>query len=261
MNITIEGKVAFVSGGASGLGRAITLKLIESGAKVIFTSRNNNELTKLIDLVGDKHLGINADVTKEEDLEKAYQITLSKYGTVDILINNVGHTMEVTSPDVAKEIWMKVMDLNFLTHVSVTNKFLPLMKKKDWGRIVNITSIAGLEVSGPAPFNAAKAALTAYTRSLGRLLAMEYKNIVMTAVAPGVVVTDGGHWEKILKENSAHAEKYLKERTAAGRFGTVDEVTDIVVFLSSDKASFFQGSIIQVDGGQSRHYFSHTYME
>ena len=133
------------------------------------------------------------------------------------------------------------------------------MKKKNWGRIVNITSIAGLEVSGPSTFNVSKAALTAYTRSVGRQLAIEKRNIVMTAVAPGVIPTEKGHWNnKNLK--SKHALNYLKNRTALGRFGKMDEVTGIVIFMCSDKASFFHGAILQPDGGQSRQYMSFNYL-
>jgi len=133
------------------------------------------------------------------------------------------------------------------------------MKKKNWGRIINITSVAGMEISGPSTFNASKAALTAYTKSVGRALALEKKNIVMTAVAPGIIVTEKGHWNK-KTSNSTHAKQYLKNRSALGRFGTMDELTGIIVFLSSDKASFFHSSIIHADGGHSRHYMSDTYL-
>ena len=151
------------------------------------------------------------------------------------------------------------MDLNFFTADNVINTFIKYMKKNNWGRIINITSIAGIEISGPSSFNASKAALTAYSRSVGRQLAIEKKNIVMTAVAPGVIVTEKGHWNrKTIK--TKHAKNYLKNRTALGRFGTMDEFTGIIVFLSSEKASFFHGSILQPDGGQSRQYMSFNYL-
>ncbi len=260
MIITLENKIALVTGGAKGLGKAIVNKLNASGAIVFFTSRDNNEIEKIKSLNIKNIYPLCADVSTTSGIQTIFDYINDKFGKLDILVNNVGHTLEITDPYTSKEDWSEVMNLNFLCHVEVTNKFLPLMKKNDWGRIINITSIAGLEISGPAPFNAAKAALTSYTRSVGRLLAYENKNIVMTAIAPGVVVTEGGHWEKILKENPEHAKKYLDERVPLKRFGEIDEVTDIVVFLSSDNASFFQGSIIQVDGGQSRHYMYYSYL-
>ena len=151
------------------------------------------------------------------------------------------------------------MKLNFLLAVEVVNRFVGDMKKQNWGRIVNITSIAGMEISGPSTYNVSKAALTAYTKSVGRALAIEKRNVVMTAVAPGVVVTKKGRWNKKTIKLK-HAKNYLKNRTALGRFGKMDEITGIVVFLSSDMASFFHSTIIHADGGQSRHYMSDTYL-
>ena len=100
-----------------------------------------------------------------------------------------------------------------------------------------------------AAFNASKAALTAYSKSVGRQLALEKRNIVMTALAPGIVLTEQGHWKKILKKKPSHAKNYLKNRVPLGMFGTMDETTGIIVFLASEQASFFHGSIIHADGG------------
>ena len=159
------------------------------------------------------------------------------------------------------EDWKSVMNLNFFTSVEMVNNFISIMKKKNWGRIINITSVAGMEISGPSTFNASKAALTAYSKSVGRQLALEKRNIVMTALAPGIVLTEKGHWSKIIKKNRTHAKKYLKNRVPLERFGTMDETTGIVVFLSSEAASFFHGSIIHADGGHSKHYMSDTYLK
>lgn len=259
MNINLKGKVAIVTGGATGIGKGIAVALSEANAKVIITSRQNNEINKTLKKLNDKCIGFNLDVTKTDDLDNLYQDVIKKYKTVDILINNVGHTLGITDPFAPIEDWKKVIDLNVLTAINVTNKFIPLMKKKNWGRIVNITSIAGLEVSGPSTFNVSKAALTAYTRSVGRQLAIEKRNIVMTAVAPGIVPTEKGHWNNN-NLKSEHALSYLNNRTALGRFGKMDEITGIVVFMCSDKASFFHGSILQPDGGQSRQYMSFNYL-
>lgn len=263
MKISLKDKVALVTGGANGLGRDISLKLSRAGAAVAYTSRDVGALDSLTNELGSSiNLPIKADITKSIELNEAYRKIVAEFGRVDILVNNVGHTLEIKDPyEANKDQWAMVMNLNFLAHVEMTNAVLPSMKANDWGRIINITSLAGLEISGPAPFNAAKAALTAYTKSVGRLLALERRNVVMTAVAPGIVVTKGGHWEKILQENPDHAERYLRERSALGRFGTEDEVNDIVVFLASEHASFFHGSILQVDGGQSRHYMYNTFLE
>jgi NAD(P)-dependent dehydrogenase (short-subunit alcohol dehydrogenase family) len=262
MEITLEGKTALVTGGANGLGRNIVSKLAGAGARVAYTSRDEKALARTASEIGGSHLPIFADISEAGGVEKTFSQIENQFGCVDILVNNIGHTLGITDPFAAtKAEWSAVFNLNFLCHVEAINRALPSMKKNNWGRIINITSLAGLEISGPALFNSAKAALTAYTRSVGRLLAIEKTNIVMTAVAPGVVATEGGHWENMVRDNPDHAEKYLRERTALGRFGTEDEVNDIVIFLASDRASFFHGSVLQVDGGQSRHYMYHTFMD
>ena len=132
---------------------------------------------------------------------------------IDILVNNAGHNLNITNPYCKKTDWDRVFNINFFNSVQICNIVIPIMKKRKWGRIVNITSCAGLENMGPVTYGVSKAALTAYTRTMGRILAIESKNVVMTAIFPGVVVTKGGHWEKVLKKNPARARKYLKERS------------------------------------------------
>ncbi len=259
MNINLKNKVALVTGGATGIGKGIAKALSDSGATVIITSRDRKQISKTLKTLNKKSYGFSLDLTKNENIEKLYKKIKKKFKKVDILVNNIGHTLKIKDPFANIKEWKKVMDLNFFTTVNVTNKFIKDMKKNNWGRIINITSIAGIEISGPSTFNASKAALTAYTRSVGRQLAVEKRNIVMTAVAPGVIPTEKGHWNK-KNIKSKHAKEYLKNRTALGRFGTIEELTGIIVFLSSDKASFFHGSIIQPDGGQSRQYMSFNYL-
>lgn len=263
MEINLNRKIALVTGGATGIGKGVVKALASAGAKVLFTSRNKFSIQKIMKELknSEKHKGYNIDVSKEKNIEKLYKKIKKDYGGIDILVNNVGNTLNIKNPLCEISEWKKVFELNFFTAVNLVNYFIKDMKKKNWGRIINITSVAGMEVSGPSTYNASKAALTAYTKSVGRALALEKKNIVMTAVAPGIVITEKGHWNKILKKDPKHAKKYLKERVPLGRFGTMDETTGIIVFLASDYSSFFHGSIIHADGGHSKHYMSHTYLK
>ena len=259
MYIDLKNKIALVTGGATGIGKSIALALSNSNAKVIITSRDKKNIINTLKILPKNCKGYKLDLTKNNDVNKLHKKIKKDFGKIDIIVNNIGHTLNIKNPFAPIKDWKKIIDLNFITTVNVNNKFINEMKKRNWGRIINITSIAGLEISGPSTFNVSKAALTAYTRSVGRQLAVEKRNIVMTAVAPGVIPTERGHWNK-KNIKSKHAKNYLKNRTALGRFGTMDELTSIIVFLSSDKASFFHGSIIQPDGGQSRQYMAFNYL-
>ena len=261
MNVGIKGKNALVTGGANGIGKSIAEGLANEGVNVYFTSRSKKtiyEMENTLQKYNARCKGIKVDFLKKNSLN----IFLNKIKKlkIDILVNNAGHTLDIKDPYCNISDWHKLMKVNFDAPVQIVNAVVPYMKKARWGRIVNITSCAGLENSGPVTYTVSKAALTAYTRTMGRILATESKNIVMTAVFPGVVVTKGGHWEKILKTNPKHAKKYLKERCPLGRFGKVDEISPVVIFYCSQFASFSHGAIIPVDAGQSRHFMTHNYL-
>lgn len=225
MNLGITGKTALVTGGARGIGAGIAKALQDEGANVFITSRS----------LPDAPLPSN----------------------VEILVNNIGHTLDVTDPYCDKYDWHKVLDLNLMQAVEMSNKYLTVMRAMNWGRIVNITSCAGLENSGPVTYCVAKAALTAYTRSMGRVLAAESPGVVMCALYPSVIKTEGGHWDKA---DPAHAEKYLAERVPTKRFQTVEEFAQVVAFYCGEQARACHGAIIGVDQGQSRHYSAHNYL-
>jgi NAD(P)-dependent dehydrogenase (short-subunit alcohol dehydrogenase family) len=209
MKIDLSGKIALVTGGATGIGKGIAIALSKANATVIITSRRKTDIQNTLKVLGNKNsFGFNIDLSKKKNVKILYKKIKSKFSKVDILINNIGHTLNIKDPFVDVKKWEEVMNLNFFTAVNVTNNFIKDMKKDNWGRIINITSIAGLEISGPSTFNASKAALTAYTRSVGRQLALEKRNIVMTAVAPGVVITEKGHWnpKNIKSKHAKHCD-------------------------------------------------------
>jgi NAD(P)-dependent dehydrogenase (short-subunit alcohol dehydrogenase family) len=261
MKLGIKKKIALVTGGANGIGKSISEGLANEGVTVFFTSRSQktiHEMESILKKYNANCKGFKVDFLIKNSLNNF--LKKIKKLKIDILVNNAGHTFDITNPYCDISDWHKLMKVNFDTPVQIINEAVPYMKKKNWGRIVNITSCAGLENSGPVTYTVSKAALTAYTRTMGRILATESKNIVMSAVFPGVVATKGGHWEKILKSNPAHAKKYLKERCPLGRFGKVEEISSVVVFYCSELASFSHGAIIPVDAGQSRHFMTHNYL-
>ena len=261
MNLNLKGKTALITGGANGIGEEISQKLASEGVNIYVTTRDKKNLTKLKKKLKKYDVvvgGVVLDFLKKSYVSKIKN--LIKKTNIDILINNAGHNLNVTDPYCKRKKWDQVLELNFFNTVEICNLVIPKMKKKKWGRIVNITSCAGLENMGPVTYGVSKAALTAYTRTMGRILATETKNVVMTAIFPGVVLTKGGHWDKVIKKNPSRAKKYLKERAPLGRFGKPNEIAPVVAFYCSDLASFSQGAIIPVDAGQSRHYMYFNYL-
>lgn len=263
MNLGIEGKVALVTGGTRGIGKAIAIKLAEEGARVVVTSRSKARIDVFLTENHQKYkydfFGIQSSL-KVNELD-GLSSELSRFNLqIDILVNNAGDTLGITDPFCGIDEWREVVDLNFMVPVELSRRFIPRMIELGWGRIVNITSCAGLENSGPVTFSSSKAAITAYTRSMGRVLATMAQNVVMTAVFPGVVATKGGHWDEIIKTDPKRAEKYLRERCPLGRFGQENEVADTVLFYCSEKVSFSHGAIVPADGGQSKHYMYHNFL-
>jgi len=263
MDLGLKGKRALVTGGAVGIGQAIAVELAKEGAKIVITSRNEERLSATLQKLGGKDAGHYSAVT-DIAAEGAPQVLADdihkNFGNLDIVVNNVGSTLKVTDPYCPVSDWRRIFRLNFEVAIEINNLFIPYMKQQDWGRIVNITAGAGLENSGPVTYCASKAALTAYTRAMGRILAIETANVVMTAVLPGVVLTEGGHWDLVMKERPEHAERYLKERCPVGRFGEPSEISPLVAHLCSEKATFCQGSILLVDAGQAKHNMYFNYL-
>ena len=258
MNLGLKGKRGLVTGGSTGIGKAIAVDLAKEGVKLVLTSRKEERLKKTIQEIGGSkagHLGIVTDITKGDAPQKLANGIWRKFGQLDIVVNNVGDTLGITDPYCSISDWRKIFRLNLEVAIEINNLFIPHMKKQDWGRVVNITAGASMENSGPVPYCSIKAAYTAYTRSMGRVLAIETKNVVMSAVLPGVILTEEGHWQNVLKTNPSHAEKYLKDRCPLGRFGTPSEISPMVVLLCSELATFCQGSIVPVDAGQAKHFF------
>ena len=260
MDLGITNKKVLVTGGCNGIGSQITFDFLNEGCQVTATTRKEstakNFINKLDERFKNKFNYLISELSTKNELNEFLNKNIFDF---DILINNAGHTLDLKSPNSTLEEWERILTLNFLSSVKISDACIPHMRGKGWGRIVNITSCAGFENSGPVTYTCSKAALTAYTRTMGRILATEDPGIVMTAVYPGVIKTKGGHWENVLRNNPEHAEKYLSERCPLGRFGETEEFTPTVIFFCSKQASFAHGTIVGIDGGQSRHFLHTSY--
>ncbi len=257
MDLQLKGKRALITGAGRGIGRAITLALAKEGVQVAAVARTPKDVNALIkDLGGNSagHAGVVMDLTKEGAPQKLVgNLKRNRFGTIDIVIHNLGGTINIKDPFCSIGDWRKVYRLNFEVAVEFNRLLIPAMQKQKWGRAIHISSIAAMENHGPVTYCAIKAALTAYTRAMGGVVAPD--GVVVSALLPGAVFTDHGYWDETMKKHPGHVKKFLTERQRIGRFGTPEEIANFVTFLCSPLASFNTGSIIPIDGGQGRGYF------
>lgn len=256
MDLGIRDRLALITAGGRGIGAAIAKCLAKEGARVAVVSRTASDIKKLVDQMGGKkrgHLGITLDLVEENAPKELVKILRKDFGMPSIVVHNLGGTLDIKDPFCSIHDWRRVYRFNFEVTVELNILLVPNMQKKKWGRVVHISSISSMENHGPVTYCAMKAALTAYTRSFGGVVACD--GVVVSAVLPGAVYTQKGYWEMASKKDPEHVRKFLAERQRIGRFGKPEEIGEFVAFLCSNLASFNTGSIVPVDGGQGRGYF------
>jgi NAD(P)-dependent dehydrogenase (short-subunit alcohol dehydrogenase family) len=245
--LSLNGKVAVVVGGTTGIGNALSLGLTEAGASVVATSRRIEEVERTaaqIEQRGGRTLRQTSDVTDRASLEKLKDVVLARFEKVDILINCAGRTKRTPTLDVSEEEWNAIVECNLTGTLRGCQIFGRHMLERGYGRIVNIASLTTfLGFKDVAAYGASKAAVGSLTKTL----AVEWgpRGVNVNGIAPGVFLTD---LNRQLLEGSERG-KELKLRTPGGRFGHVDELVGAAIFLSSDAAGFVNGEIIAVDGG------------
>lgn len=259
-NYNIENKIAFVTGGSHGIGRAIALDLAREGCLVIICARSLDNLQSTIKELNDinklDNMYIIADALSEKDLENSISVIIEKYDKIDILINNVGgggrwgkeipHETDI-------RVWYEVYEKNAMAATKCTMKTLPYMMKNNWGRVVTISSIYGYEGGGRPWFNMAKSAEIALMKSLSLNKLYAGNGITFNCVAPGYIMIKDTGWDKICKENKDKYSEALNE-LPIGKFLQVEDVANVVTFLCSDLAKGVNGQCIRVDGGQTRSF-------
>jgi len=244
MEKDLQGKIALVTGAGSGIGQAVALLYAEHGATVVvndMSEKRGNETMEL--LKNAEAIFLQADVSKHEEVEALVNKIVAQYGRLDIACNNAGIGGEISNiADTTIEEWHKVISVN-LSSVFYCMKYqLTQMERQGYGAIVNMTSVLGtVGLAGSAPYTASKHGVVGLTKNA----ALEYstKGIRINAVAPGFTDTP------LLRNMDEAARKHVAGWHATNRFGTAREVAELVVWLSSDKASFATGGYYPVDGG------------
>ena len=247
----LQNKVALITGGSLGLGKATAFVFAEEGAKVIITGRTEKTLKATVEEGKKKGLDIEYlvnDVSKEEDCKKAVDHVIKKYGRIDILFNNAGVLYLGFTHETDTKIWDETFNINVKGTYLMSKYTIPHMIKQGYGCVVNNSSVLGLKaVPGVAAYNATKGAVTQLTRSM----ALEYadKGIRVNAICPGTIDTPMVDGLLNQMPDRAEAEKLFKSFHPVGRFGTAEEIAHSVLFLCDDKVGFMTGTMLSVDGG------------
>ncbi len=246
MEISLTGKVSLITGSTRGIGRAIAEKLAQSGSSVVITGTSREKAESVAKEISEKYsvdaFGVEMNLLSEESIKKAFEEINQKVDGIDILVNNAGITRDKLFLRMSLQDWEEVIKVNLTGTFLVTQNAIKKMLKQRWGRIVNISSVVGFTGNvGQTNYATTKAGLVGFTKSLAKELAP--RNILVNAVAPGFIETDmTAVLSEEIKEN-------YKKQIPMGRFGSPEEVANVVLFLVSDLASYITGEVIHVNGG------------
>lgn len=245
--LELNGKVAVVIGGTSGIGLAIARGFADAGADVIPTSRRLEQVQAAaaeIEQRGRRSLRISSDVSDRNSLQQVLDEAIKAFGKVDILVNSAGRTKRAPTLDFSEEDWDSILDTNLTGTLRAAQVFGRHMLEREYGSIINIASLSTfVALYEVAAYSASKAAVASLTKSLA--IEWSQRGVRVNAIAPGVFRTPLN--EKLLDETERGREFLL--RTPMRRFGNVDELAGAAIFLASDAASFVNGEILTVDGG------------
>ena len=247
----LKDRVAIITGGGSGIGREIAIKFSKSGSKLIIVDRRDdfaNETVRLIENIGNEAISIKTDVTDFSQVKEMVTTALITFGKIDILVNNAGWDKLGPFVETTAEFWDAIIDLNLKGHIYCTRAVLDHMMERKRGVIINMASDAGkIGFRGEVVYSAAKGGVIAFGKALAK--EMGEHGIRINSVAPGP--TETPMLQIGLEKNKYVFDEMmlLKKQTPLGRFGTPEEVADLVLFLASDESKFITGQVISINGG------------
>ncbi|HEY8536415.1 MAG TPA: SDR family oxidoreductase [Vicinamibacterales bacterium] len=256
MDLQLSGKAALITGSSRGLGLASAKSLAAEGCRVMLTARGVERLREAEEEVrgvaadADGVASIAGDLATADGIAAAVEATVSRFGRLDILVNNMGLARGAGLLDTSDEEWQEAFDQTLFPAIRASRLAVPHMQRAGGGVIIMVTSIWGREAGGRMTYNAVKAAETSLAKALAHQLAKH--NIRVLSVAPGSILFPGGSWHRRQQADPEGIAEFIRRELPFGRFGRAEEVGDVVAFLASPRASWISGASIVVDGGQSR---------
>ena len=258
MDLSLEGKIAMITGGTRGLGLQIASVLAREGCHISICGRDGRRARDRVDefiAQGYQARSTAADVTIETEAANFYEETVSEMGHPDILVNNVGGRRgSVNFEETSMEQFMAGLEVNLVSAVRLSAMVLSHMKQQQWGRIINISSIYGREHGGSIDYMVGKAGLIAFSKHLA--LQMAPHGVLVNCVAPGSIDFPVSTWDRFQRtETPDVVAEFVARNLPMGRFGWPEPIGEMVAFLASDRADLITGACINVDGGQSKSLF------
>jgi 3-oxoacyl-[acyl-carrier protein] reductase len=251
MDLGLTGKLCLVSGASRGIGRAIALALAREGAQVAAVARGRADLDALVAVLpGTGHASIRADVATTDGATAAIEGCVKVFGGIDAVVTVVGKSFARDAAGMDDADLAKSLDMNLWSAARVAQRAAPHLAARGGGSITMISSIWGREAGGAPGYNTAKAAVIALAKALARDYAKQ--GIRVNTIAPGSIVFPGGSWERRQNADPAGIAEFIQRELPFGRFGTPEEVADVVAFVASPRARWLSGACISVDGGQGR---------
>ena len=239
-------KVACITGATRGIGKQIAITLAKNGYDIVVNYKTENddliETKKEIESQNVKCLALQGDVSKFEDCESIAKEIIDKFGKIDVLVNNAGITKDMLLMRMKEEDFKQVIDVNLMGTFNMTKSVIGYMMKARTGRIINLSSVVGIiGNAGQTNYSASKAGIIGFTKSLAKEVAS--RNILVNAIAPGFIETN---MTEVLKEE---VKEEIAKSIPLKRMGKVEDVANLVKFLSSEESSYITGQVIHVDGG------------
>jgi len=258
VNLSLNNRVALVSGSSRGIGKAIAAAFLREGCRVCITARNEAPLAAALaefeaEFEKGRAISFCGDLTDSKIIERAVRGTHGQWGRLDAVVANLGSGSGKPGWQLDPEEWERLFRLNFFASVNLAQAAIPLLAESKHGALLFIASITGAEATAaPLPYSAAKAALINYSKNLASQVAK--LGVRVNCIAPGNILFPGGNWERHLEKDKNKVMQMIESSVPLARFGRPEEIADMAVFLCSDAATFITGACVKADGGQTKSY-------